>query len=389
LGAEALMRGAPPDKAVPFLDEAIRIALDTQGPLSRTAMDARTSLGMFYAVAGNKVAALSYFGPALAAMRTLGGPNDVRAAQEEARLANLLYAGGDGPLSFAEAQPMFERSLAALNAHTWRVPRNVVNEVSALYGAVLSNWGDVERGYALVASHAQEYIAASGHSMMADFIRQGWADAASRAGRAEEAIAAARQALEWDRRGAAEPADLFRDYWLLAGVYNDARRFKEAEGVMAEYAALPGGAEALRTRWGTEAWSGLPFPLFPLLKLDTGDPKAALEMTQPLDPVKHQGEKFRVYWLVRASALCATGHAEEGLALFQVWLAKGSKDLYDAHPGRASARARIGLCALSAGRRQMAREMSALASAALARQPNIAARHKVPILELERRLRGS
>jgi hypothetical protein len=351
-------------------------------------MNARTSLGALYAGSGNKEAADRYYVPALAAMRTLGGPNDVRAALEEARMAKVLYDKGVGPLSFADAQAVFERSLVALNAHSWRVPRNIVNEVNALYGSVLSNWGDVERGYALMAPHAREYLAASGHSFMADVIRLEWADAASRAGHFEEANTTARQALEWARLGAAAPADLFSNYWLLAGVYAEARRFKEAEAVMAEYAALPGGAEALRTRWGPDAWGGLPFALFPLLKLETGDPKAALEMTQPLDPVKHQGPKFIAYWLIRASALCATGHAEEGLALFQLWLAKGYKDPYDASPGLASVRARVGLCALSAGRRQMAREMSALASAALAKQPDIAALHKAPILELERRLRG-
>ena len=223
---------------------------------------------------------------------------------------------------------------------------------------------------------------------MADYIHQAWGAAASVTGRPEEAIAIARQVLEWDGRGAAEPADLFRNYWLLAGMYADARRFKEAETAMAEYAALPGGAEALRTRWGPEAWSGLPFPLLPLLRLEMGEPKAALEMTQSLDPVRHQGRKFDIFWLIRADALCSTGHASEGLGLFQQLLAKGYRDVYDASPRLASARARMGLCALSAGRRQLAREASALASAALAKQPAIAERHKAPILELERKLRG-
>jgi len=352
-------------------------------------MNARTALGSILAREGDKEAALRYHLPALATMRTLGGPNDVRAAQEEARLANALYAKGWGPLSFTDTQAMIERSLAALKAQSWPVPRNIVNEVNALYGSVLSNWGDVARGYALMEQHAREYLAESPHSAMAEVIRREWADAASRAGHFDEALDAAVRELKWTRLVVSTPADLFPMYWMVAGTYMDARRFKEAEGVMAEYAALPGGAEAVRTRWGPEAWSGLPFPLFPLLRLETGDPKAALEMTQPFDPVRHRGRKFDVFWLIRASALCSTGHAGEGLALFQQLLARGYKDLYDADPGLADARARMGLCALSAGRRQLAREASALASAALAKQPGIAERHKAPILELERRLRGS
>jgi tetratricopeptide (TPR) repeat protein len=386
--SEAMGRGVGADEAAPILEESIRIALQVQGPLSRTAMEGRTALGSFYALRGNKDAALRYYGPALAAMRTLGGPNDVRAALEEARLATWLRVNGEGLLSFADAQAMFERSLAALNSHSWHVPRNIVNEVNALYGSVLSNWGHVERGYALMTPHVQEYLAASGQSPMADFIRLEWANVAGRAGHFEEAIAAARQALELARREAAAPAVLFQNYRLLAGVYEQDRRFKEAEGVMAEYAALPGGAEALRTHLGPGAWGGLPFPLLPLLKLEMGDPLAALAMTQLLDPTRHQGRKFSIFWLIRASALCATGHMGEGLDLFQWWLTIGFEDVYEADPSLASARARMGLCALKAGRRRLALEASAQASAALAKQPGIAARWKAPILELDRKLRG-
>lgn len=380
--------GKGPEGATPLFDEAIRIALSTQGPLSRTAMTARTSLGLLYAGVGNKDAALRYYAPALAAMRTLGGPNDVRAAQEEARLASSLYKKGSGPQNFAETQAMFERSLAALNAQSWRVPRNVVNEVAALYGSALSNWGDVARGYALMAPNAQEYLAASPHSDTSEILRRELADAASRAGHFEEALVAARHALEWARLVVLSPADLFPVYWLNAGIYMDAGRIAEADGVFAEYSSLPGGAEALRTRWGTETWGGLPFPLFALLRLESGDPNRALELTQQLDPVRHNDRKFAGVWLTRAAALCATGHTDEALALFQRWLPVVSEDVYDADPRLAHARARLGLCALSAGQRQLAREASARAGAAIAKQPGVAGRYKAPVLELERRLHG-
>jgi tetratricopeptide (TPR) repeat protein len=322
-------------------------------------------------------------------MRKLGGPNDVRAAHEEARLAHALYDSGTGPQSFADTQAMFEHSLAALQAQSWPVPRNIVNEVNALYGSVLGSWGDVKLGYELMAPHVQEYLAASPHSAAADPLRLQLAGLASAAGHFDEALATVREELEWARPKVSKPTDLFPVYWLLAGIYIDAARYTDAERTFAEFEALPGGAVALRTYLGPDAWEGLPFPLLIRLRLEKGDIKGALEMTRVLDPQRHSGRKYRGFWLIRAHALCLEGRAEEGLANFQRWLLPGTEDQYEASPGLAFTRAHMGLCALSAGRRQLAREMSSLASAAIAKQPGVAARFKVPVLELERRLRGN
>jgi serine/threonine-protein kinase len=378
-----------PDKGAPFFDEAIRIAEATQGPLSRTAMEARTSLGLLYSRARNMEAALRYYRPALAAMRKLGGPNDVRAAHEEARLAHALYDSGMGPQSFADTRAMFEHSLAALEAQSWPVPRNIVNEVNALYGSVLGSWGDVKRGYALMATHAQEYLAASPHSAAADPLRLQLAGLASEAGHFDEALAAVREELEWARPKVSKPTELFPVYWLLATIYIDAARYKDAERTLAEFEALPGGAEALRTYLGPDAWGGLSFPLLIGLRLEQGDTKGALEMTRALDLQRHGDRKYLGFWLLRARALCLDGRAEEGLALFQRWLSPGTEDQYEASPGLAFTRANMGLCALRAGRRQLARELSSQASAAITKQPEVAPRLRLPVIELERRLRGN
>jgi tetratricopeptide (TPR) repeat protein len=332
---------------------------------------------------------LRYYLPAFAAMRTLGGPNDVRAAQEEAALAFFLHMNGTGPLGFADAQAMFERSLAALGAHSWPVPRNIVNAVNVLYGSALSSWGDVARGYAMSAPHAREYLASSPHSGMAEVIRLNWAGVASRAGHFEEAQAPAREAVQWWSKAASRPVDAFPAYWLLVDIYINAGRYKDAERTFAEFEALPGGAEALRTYLGPGEWEGLPFPLLIRLRLESGEVKGALEMTQALDSQRHAGRKFHGVWLMRAEALCLDGRAEEGLALYQQWLPPAAQDVYEADPGLASTRAKMGLCALRAGRRPLARELSAQASVAIAKQPEVAVRYRQPVLELERRLRGN
>jgi serine/threonine protein kinase len=374
------------DKAAPLFDEAIRLAEATQGPLSRTAMKARTSLGAIYAASSQRQAAMRYYTPALAAMRTLGGPNDVRAAQEEARLAQSLYAGGSGPLSFVEAQAIFERSLAALNAQAWPVPRNILNEVHLLYGSVLSNWGDVTHGYALMSTHAQEYLSANPQGSIAESMRRDLASTASAAGHFHEALALATQQLQWARQVMPRPAATFSSVWLLAGIYENATRYAEAQAVFDEYAALPGGAEMLRSEWAPDTM-GLIFPPLIRLRLEAGDIKGALELTQSLDPARHTQMWIRGVWAIRAKALCLAGRAEEGLAMFQRWQPP-SRDWYDANPSQAAARAETGLCALRAGHRSLARELSALASAAIAKQPGVAEGFKLPVRELEQKLRG-
>ena len=93
-------------------------------------------------------------------------------------------------------------------------------------------------------------------------------------------------------------------------------------------------------------------------------------------------------WLVRAAALCAARNADEGLAQFVEWLPRLAARSYEASPEVAHWRARMGLCALQVGHKDQAREASALASAAIAKQPAVSAHFKAPVLELERRLRG-
>jgi hypothetical protein len=125
-----------------------------------------------------------------------------------------------------------------------------------------------------------------------------------------------------------------------------------------------------------------------LLRFEAGDMNAVLELTRGLDPARHSERKYAAVWLTRASALCATGHADEALGLYSTWLDKYTANHSPYDPGRASRRARMGLCALSAGKRPLARELSALASEALARQPEVAEVFKAPVLELARKLRG-
>jgi serine/threonine-protein kinase len=89
---------------------------------------------------------------------------------------------------------------------------------------------------------------------------------------------------------------------------------------------------------------------------------------------------------LQAVLQCNTGQPKAGLQTLMAALNE-AKDHFGANsPAIAALRARIGLCALQAGRPAVAREMQASAARAFAEQPAVSNFYKKPWLELERQL---
>jgi hypothetical protein len=338
-------------------------------------MDARTSLASRLATMGKAQAATPYLAAATAAMRLMGGPDDARAAHEEARFAYWFHAYGAEP--FSEVSALFERSRAALRAQTWPMPRNVVTEVDVRYGAALISWGDVGAGYALVEPAAREWLGLTQRAVSDAEIRFILSDAAAQSGHADESLEVARGLIDavkgtWPNGAMAWP------YSALVRAQMHAQRYAQAASSLAEGDALvmgskwtaPRGSEALRAE----------------LALAEGDPAKAIEWTQSLDAARHSGPEHAARWLLRAAGLCAAGRRQEGLDIFGNWIHRFAATRHEASPAVAHWRARQGLCALAQGAAAQAREAARLASAAIVRQPGVSAHLKAPVLELERAL---
>jgi tetratricopeptide (TPR) repeat protein len=369
------------DASLPVFDAAIRIALEAEGPLSRTAMNARTSVAYRLIGAGRLGDARPYEDAALAAMRLVGGANDVRAALTEAHHALWAYQSGAGP--FTDADKAHERALATLRSQSWAASPHLLAALDDHFGRRMLMWGDVQRG-APILLQATTALLAEDHGLPERWRRlSGRSSASMLSGLVNESIADAREMLAIDRQIEQGP-DLEASYARLASTLMHAGRYREADAVLAEFAALPGVAEALAKRVGE------PYELDMVraaLQLERGDAAAVLADSEKWAPIK-DFVKVEPPWLIRASALCAAHRTDEGLALFADWLRRLASHSYDASPEVAHWRARMGLCALQAGNTHLARETQTLASAAIDKQPAVSTHLKAPVRELEKRLRA-
>jgi len=358
-------------------DETIAAALSEEGPMSKLALYARLEAAKTLIFDSQNEAGRTYLDAALQMMRSTGGVNDVNAALWEFRGASWLYVGD--ALPFAEVSATFERNLASLLAQKWWSPDKYIATLKIQFSYALLRWGDIERGRTLTlqdpTSTADSTPQARWWKLRSD------AGALMLSDRAEQAPALIRQMLVLQQSWQG-PNDIRKAYdrLVLSLVY--ARRHAEAEQALAEYRALPGvPADATLSLTSDEA----PPTSRLLLALETGRYRDLIEMTAGLKP-KPGIHTDETAWLARAAALCASGQPAEADRLFAEWLPRLAHDRYEANPHVAYWRARMGLCALAGGHLQRAREASALATAALVRQPGVNGHFKAPVDELRRRL---
>jgi hypothetical protein len=200
-------------------------------------------------------------------------------------------------------------------------------------------------------------------------------------GRGSEAESEARAALEVGRSSAVDWS-MVDFYYVISTVLLYSQRYEAAEVSLAEFDAL---LVTMKVPPPPGVLARLDFPRA-LVRLERGDARGAVDI---VDRMKLNLNNWHddTARLLRASALCSIGRADEGLGEFERWLPQLASRSHVASPHVAQWRAHMGLCALSAGRKQQAREASALASAAIAAQPAVAPYFKAPVLELEKRLR--
>jgi tetratricopeptide (TPR) repeat protein len=382
LSVRAESLGSSPGKARPLFDESIALALAAEGPMSRQAVSIRLTAAKELIRANQVDAGKSYLSAALTAMRASGGANDVNAALSEVRYTGMLFSREAIP--FAEAFKTIERDRAALRAHNPPLPGWYFAQVEYRLGLLYVDWGDIEHGYPLIARAVR-----SPEWQVQGPVSDWWGLnsivlAASRSDQVAEAELQAREMIAIGKRW--QKADeLQYSYYPLAAALMHARRYAEAEATLAEFDAMPGVASGLAKDSDAHV---TPDEVRMLIPLERGDAKAVVEMTDHLKP-KDGIHDDEVAWLARAAALCATGRTDAGLDLFAQWLPRLATDRYEASPNVAYWRARMGLCALQAGRKQQAREASVLATAAIVKQPGVSPHFKAPVVELEKLMKRS
>jgi tetratricopeptide (TPR) repeat protein len=384
--AEIHRRGNRMDIALPIYERAIAAALRAEGPQSRLAVDMRLSLASGLRAIGEVEASKRQLAAALATMRALGGADDIGAALAEARATMLSFMAtfrSRRMLSFEEALATLERIRRRLDEPSSRVPEAIRARVDFALAVVLQEWGELERGRALLASSVPVLRSQAGDPMTQQLAASWLGLSAMDRGAHEEADRHLRAALELNKVAWVNcPCIVFR-YSQLARNLSMQGRFDEAEAVLDStptVGALRGAKE------DPMAYAAVAALARARVKLDRGDPAAALALLPP-DRADAEDFSFEHRRLLRGAALCALGRAREGLPLMESYAEKSAEETSAYHPHVAHWRAVTGLCALDAGNRQRAMELAGLARQAFTQQPGVSPYYKAPLARLDQKLR--
>jgi eukaryotic-like serine/threonine-protein kinase len=373
------------DEALKASSDAIAEAVAAEGALSRTAIDIRLKLanGLFSRNRDKEARLQSE--AALAALRELGGANEIRAAMEESRFARKAYEMGAS--KFEDARLTIERVQSLISGRGQMVPDSVLARIEMDLGLVLFHFGKVEQGDRLIdpaATRLQLGTSALGERWWV----VAWHGAAAMdAGRHVEADMLLRERLALRKQmGQGSVPFAAYDYVYVAINLGMLGRPKEGLGVLAAAPsfevergdAASGGAYPEAIKWAQAQ-----------LMLDSGDPLAALKLI-PEGAEKPVYELDRIdvteTGLVFGEALCASGQREKGLGILLARIANVAPNTYPHAPRLAYARAVAGHCALLAGLRPLAQQLAALSRAAFTAQPGVSPYFKAPLTKLERAL---
>jgi tetratricopeptide (TPR) repeat protein len=376
------------DLALPLYERAIDAALRAEGPQSRLAIDIRLGLAGGLRIAGEADASKRHLGAALAAMRALGGADDIGAAVAEAR---AMYAMFQATILQSKRMASFEEALAALERIAKRfeeppsrVPEAIRSLIDFQIGSLYQAWGDVQRAQVLLASAVPALRARTEDPHTHGWIEQALGRSAMDRGEHDEADRHFRAALELDKVAWPNcPCMVFR-YTELARNLSMQGRFDEAEAVLA---SVPDIAMRGQAKGYSATYAEATSQARARAKLDRGEPAAALALLPPdradieLDDFAHEHRR-----LVRGAVLCALGRAREGLPLVEAYAGKFAEESFAYHPQVAHWRAIAGLCALDAGDRPRAMELAESARQAFTKQPRVSPYYRAPLLTLEKRL---
>ena len=371
------------DEAVPLYLASIDEAMAVEGALSPTAIETRVSLAWGMASFGRADDATRQMAATVGALRNLGISGQIRAALEEAKLAELMFSNNE--IDFAEAHATMQRDQAAIESFGARVPQSVKAAMWQQIAMLNLDWGDIDTGdmFSTRAAAVLQSLAESPWKRLELASMQG--RLARDAGRHDEADRWLREMLEIRmQRGELTQPFTAWNFVLVAWNLSMAGRVADARAVLAT--APP--AEAIRGA-GTEPTAYVDAVKFASARvdLDNGEPAAAL--ARPLvSGTWEYGIDMDARLLV-GEAQCATGRAGEGFVLVQAGLATYQSNLFANNPYLARARSVAALCALASGQRSVAIGLAATARRAFAAQPHVSPYFKAPLQRFEQALAGT
>ena len=391
LRAEAQARQGHAAEALPTFERAAVLAEQVDGPSSLTAATIRLRAAPWYAQNGELEASERLFGKGIAALRAHGELQRIRAAVQVARHWSSLYNSMQR-VPFSAAREGTEQSLEFLRAQGNAVPAQMLAGVEDSLAAMYVNWGDIQRAAPLARRSGPLRVAAA-RTPGERIVPLGSVGIfAMHAGDHVAAEAALDERLQ-ARDAAGLRLTLYRANDMRLAALNASmagwpdKAFKALEGGPGEAALREKG---LDPQWYSETLN-LARARVLIDRAVPGDAASALVLLNiPRPPRPRQDRALLAAGTapagLRGEALCQLGRSGEGVALLQAYLDSISPDRYEHAPQVARLRAVMGLCALQAGHRGLARSLAAQARASFAAQPGVSAYYQAPLLRLEQRL---
>ena len=362
------------NEQVALFEKAIEKALAAEGTASRLAAEIRIDFAYGLssptkslrswsqkqrgAVAAQQIAA------ALAAMRSVGGPDDIGAALAQSKVTAMLAE--TGVLGFDEAIEAVTGVQQIIAQQGRKIPEAVRAWVDFDLGWIYRNGGNVERAYAL-QSAAVTTLRPNAQSPFALLVLEtSLGMDASETGRHHEADQLLRRGLEWRKvNSLSQGVMVSHGYIAVAWNLVMQGRYDEAER---ELVSSPPSQELVSAK--------------ALIRLERGDARGALELLDSMKPIEWKALDDEVL-VTRGRALCRLGKTGEGLPLLEEVIAPLAGKSYEHSPSLAHLRSIAGQCALAAGRRDTAVALAQLSRRAFVAQPGVSPYYKAPLQQLE------
>ncbi|PTT92565.1 hypothetical protein DBR42_01695 [Pelomonas sp. HMWF004] len=364
------------EAAITLHARAIATAQAVQGPGSRIAAQLQLRQAEALAEAGRAAEARRVSEQAVAALRSLGGKDDIEAALSE---ATSVARTGRLAWRHDEAAAVFAHSLAVIDRYGRRLPPQVRATVQDQQACVQLQFGQAESAYALALRSKRTMRGDQPYGHRNSCL--GWA--AMMAGDHAEAETEYQRYL-----GHLLPSHRC-DAGCAARMYIGTAHNRLMHGRVAEARALLDDVPRLDARLNDKApdiearrWLRAARAR---IELESGHLDAALRLLHGLPDGRYLVNDSAA---LRAEAQCRSGSDGRALALAVLRARVQAAAAVD-HPNSpwlADLRARLGLCEALAGRHESALVQSRLAHQALAAQPRVSPAYRRVLRELDGQL---
>jgi tetratricopeptide (TPR) repeat protein len=382
--ARVLATGNHLDEALPIYEQAIDMALISEGPLSSTAVTHRLAFAIRLADTSHSEQAQRQFDAAVGTLNQLGGAHEIRALYQTALFGFWRYFAGE-QISYVNSLAILEHSRKALANASLPVPPWYFLQLDFMQAQTESHAGNVAAGWRRLDGVTPSLRQAERNVNDRLWLAGATGYAALVVGRHVLADSALRELIElMSQRGQGNAPWTAEDRSLIARNLTMQGRTREADTILDE---VPQFEETRGEGTGAGRVGKVLLRARAENRLAAGRNTDAVAILQSAVPAENDlPSDWTAYRALLGEALCAVGRHAEGLVLLKQAVAADEPKNFAHAPWLAKRRALIGLCAAGMGDRRLALRYAAQAREDFVAQSEVSPYFKAPLFKLERRL---